>query len=420
MQPGGEGEHPPRSNGDGWINGLLTGAERFLNAVLGSDTPSSSSSSTSGSVSSEEKGVDASLAISTTRNGDLNQMERDPKMVDCLDEDLAVVSEINSKQAIEQLLMEETFSREECNNLVDLIQSRVIDSDEQPITCEKDKTPPLNLGSSLLSPKFLSLGSSPYHTRNLEYTAINEAKKWLDAEKSPEGGPCMLNTNQLEFDPETGSSPVELAKAYMNSLPQKNCAKVFKRGCESPAFGLPPEKRVKLMVIAGSLDIPKFKQLDVNSSVQSSYQAQASIGVNDTPILTAIPLDPVDLHVSKSYKTYDCSSKVPHKTDQLGNAWVPYATCAMDVPENRPGGCDPPIKMCAASKLIINEGDIMAPNTSLGTRGGRARRGRRKSGTGNGVARNSCCGITNENGTKESQQKSPTPRPRRGRRAKLS
>lgn len=87
--------------------------------------------------------------------------------------------------------------REECNNLVDLIQSRVIDSDEQPISCEKDKTPPPNLGSSFLSPKFLSLGSSPYHTRNLEYTAINEAKKWLDAEKSPEGGPRMLNTNQL-------------------------------------------------------------------------------------------------------------------------------------------------------------------------------------------------------------------------------
>lgn len=62
MKPGGgEGEHPPRiSNGDGWINGLLTGAERFLNAVLGSDTPPSSSSSssspTSDSASSEERG----------------------------------------------------------------------------------------------------------------------------------------------------------------------------------------------------------------------------------------------------------------------------------------------------------------------------------------------------------------------------
>lgn len=59
-------------------------------------------------------------------------------------------------------------------------------------------------------------------------------------------------------------------------------------------------------------------------------------------------------------------------------------------------------------------------STSQGTRGGRARRGRRKSEAGSGVARNSCCGIANENGTKESQQKSPTPRPRRGRRAKLS
>lgn len=38
-------------------------------------------------------------------------MEKDLKMVDSLDQDLAVVSEINSKQAIEQLLMEETFSR---------------------------------------------------------------------------------------------------------------------------------------------------------------------------------------------------------------------------------------------------------------------------------------------------------------------
>jgi hypothetical protein len=38
-------------------------------------------------------------------------MERDLKMVDCLDQDLDVVFEIDSKQAIEQLLMEETFSR---------------------------------------------------------------------------------------------------------------------------------------------------------------------------------------------------------------------------------------------------------------------------------------------------------------------
>jgi hypothetical protein len=38
-------------------------------------------------------------------------MERDLKLVDCLDQDLDVVSEIDSKQAIKQLLMEETFSR---------------------------------------------------------------------------------------------------------------------------------------------------------------------------------------------------------------------------------------------------------------------------------------------------------------------
>jgi hypothetical protein len=56
MKPGGEEKCAPSSNGDGWINGLLNGAERFLNVVLGSDTPSSSSSSTSNSASLEKKG----------------------------------------------------------------------------------------------------------------------------------------------------------------------------------------------------------------------------------------------------------------------------------------------------------------------------------------------------------------------------
>lgn len=65
MHPGGEGEHPPRGNGDGWIHGLLTGAERFLNTVLGSDTPSSASSSTSDSLSSEENG-NVSIPFSVT------------------------------------------------------------------------------------------------------------------------------------------------------------------------------------------------------------------------------------------------------------------------------------------------------------------------------------------------------------------
>jgi hypothetical protein len=66
--------------------------------------------------------------------------------------------------------------REECNNLVDLIQSRVVCSDEQPISSEKDQTPPQKSESSLLSPKFLTL-SSPNHIQNLEYMIINETKK---------------------------------------------------------------------------------------------------------------------------------------------------------------------------------------------------------------------------------------------------
>lgn len=34
-----------------------------------------------------------------------------------------------------------------------------------------------------------------------------------------------------------------------------------------------------MVIAAGSLDIPKFKQLDVNSSVQSPYQAQGRINL---------------------------------------------------------------------------------------------------------------------------------------------
>ncbi|KAJ4758177.1 flocculation protein [Rhynchospora pubera] len=416
MQPGGDGAHPPSNNGDGWIHGFLIGAERILNAVLGTDEPSSSSSSTSSFLSDEAKDENASQAISTARNDNVNQ-EKDSKPVGCLDPAFAVGSEIDSKKAIEQLLMEETFSREECNNLVDIIQSRVLDSDEQSISWEKFKTSPRKLGSSFLSPKFLSLGSSPYCNRDLEFTAVNEAKRWIDSKKNPDSGPCTLNTNLLEFDPQTGFSPVEVAKSYMHSLPQKDSARVLKRGCDSSASGEPPErtKRVKLALIEGTLDTPKFNELDVNSTVQSPCQTQASTGVNDTPILTAIPLDPSGLHVTNSCQTYGCR----HNTDQLCNALVPYVTCAMDPSGSQLEGWVQPTETCSVPKVIMREDIITKPNTSRGTRGGRGRRGRGQSGAGNGVARNSSSGKTNDDGAKQSQKKNPTPRPRRGRGAKL-
>ncbi|VAI92741.1 unnamed protein product [Triticum turgidum subsp. durum] len=63
-----------------------------------------------------------------SKNNQLNQSE-ETDLKDYTQGSLAIVSEIEPKDAIMQLLMQETYSRSECSTLIKIIQERVVDPD---------------------------------------------------------------------------------------------------------------------------------------------------------------------------------------------------------------------------------------------------------------------------------------------------
>jgi hypothetical protein len=92
----------------------------------------------------------------------LNKSENEAIMKDYSEASLAIISEIEPKDAIMQLLKQETYSRSECNALVKIIQERVVDSNLNgvdagglalPINWKTGRQ--ANIGYSSLSPKGL-------------------------------------------------------------------------------------------------------------------------------------------------------------------------------------------------------------------------------------------------------------------------
>ncbi|WVZ79124.1 hypothetical protein U9M48_026738 [Paspalum notatum var. saurae] len=141
---------PPR----GWLAGLVSGAGRILSAVLGPEPSTSGSGSIASASASASDGGSPSASCSlasyrppgphgegyndTTDNGDsplfpmtndqLHQVENETVLKDYAGS-LAIISEIEPKDAIMQLLMQETYSRSECSKFIKIIQERVLDSD---------------------------------------------------------------------------------------------------------------------------------------------------------------------------------------------------------------------------------------------------------------------------------------------------
>ncbi|KAA3489821.1 protein KAKU4-like [Gossypium australe] len=114
------------------------------------------------------------------------------------------------KRLIEQLLMQESFSRQECDKLTDIIKSRVMDS---PSTSglgfgRLNEMPDRTVGSDVEIHDFCS-------------TAVLEAKKLLEMKKSEmHHGTSALNYVTLKHDVEgEEGSPVGMAKSYMRTCP---------------------------------------------------------------------------------------------------------------------------------------------------------------------------------------------------------
>ncbi|KAE9603744.1 hypothetical protein Lal_00002057 [Lupinus albus] len=176
---------------------VASGAGKILSTVLDLDSsPTSSSSVTSSPYSSDT---------------DSNHAEEE---VDTFDDENGAGNNKN-KHFIEQLVMQETFSREECDRLIKKIRSRVVDSPANDGDGDKrlGDMPNRILDSDIASPDLCS-------------AAVMEAKKWLQEKKSGLDpnfdlgyGSRSLNLATLPQAPKDEGSPVDLAKSYMLTLP---------------------------------------------------------------------------------------------------------------------------------------------------------------------------------------------------------
>ncbi|KAM0871099.1 hypothetical protein ACQ4PT_039600 [Festuca glaucescens] len=182
---------PPPPPPSGWLAGLVSGAGRLLASVLGPDSSPTCSGSTAsgGSASSSPSslrharardggtGLDDSTRFAS-KNNQLNQSEG------YTGASLALISDIEPKDVIMQLLMQETYSRSECTTLIKIIQERVVDPDSAgiidgyiplPISWKAEKQP--TLGYSSFSPNVSSPSAStfPIHRHGFDSNAAADA-----------------------------------------------------------------------------------------------------------------------------------------------------------------------------------------------------------------------------------------------------
>ncbi|XP_068651846.1 uncharacterized protein [Aristolochia californica] len=260
----------PDSPNRGWLftaaRSVTSTAGKLLSVFL-SENSSSSSRSSGTSSSSDGNGenyecedVNCLCCVCSKMTVDLNTNGNLPVATMNPDKELQSITQDRSrtKLAIEFLLLQETYTREECIKLTKIIQSRVVDGPSNgPITKEgKDAvlkglysqsvgnaTPPsetwVPLSQMRKSPhvfpysanrrSIFSPKSSVFRacSPDVQKTAIMEAKKWLQEKKSEmssksdlDHGPCNLNTDMLSYgNGGDMSSPVDLAKSYMQRPP---------------------------------------------------------------------------------------------------------------------------------------------------------------------------------------------------------
>ncbi|KAL4570280.1 hypothetical protein LXL04_025932 [Taraxacum kok-saghyz] len=193
---------PPllQSESPSWLGGLAMpakfvagGASKFLSSIWNpkSWATASYSSSDSDSEPEDDSGDDENPPDTST---ELNQKENSSQKAEIL-------------HLVEQLLMLERYSREECDKLIDIINSRVLDYFIRDAA---------NAGPSIIHSK----------TNNNETEAIMEARKWVAENKVTSGkkpdldnGLYALKYIMTPQGTEEEGSPVEVAKSYMKTRP---------------------------------------------------------------------------------------------------------------------------------------------------------------------------------------------------------
>ncbi|CAN6200907.1 unnamed protein product [Urochloa humidicola] len=270
---------PPR----GWLSGLVSGAGRILAAVLGPETESSASASGSGSIASDAASDGGSPSASCSpascrlpaprgeghnggadngnsplfpvRNDQFNQGEKETVLKDYAGS-LAIISEIEPKDAIMQLLMQETYSRSECSKFIKIIQERVLDSDSGDMDAG---------GFALTS------------ARTAGRQAIDGYSSFSPNELSP--ATSSLQMHRCDNSTAVGTIP-KLTHTDQNPFIQnaKNIHPVLKRNYSVREDDHEEIRRVRPKINGNSFNMSKFKQVDIirSHSAANSREELAS------------------------------------------------------------------------------------------------------------------------------------------------
>ncbi|XP_068312633.1 protein KAKU4-like isoform X3 [Pyrus communis] len=178
---------------------IASGAGKIISSVFGPD--SSSSSSSSSEDGTDDEADDDNEDISTQEDDGLNKRNGTSEEIKFLEkEPPATLGKSNNKHVIEQLLMQETFSREECDRLIKIIKSRVVGftNAEGAENTRPDVESPVMEAKKWLSEKRLGSTSKP---------VLDHGTHTLSALMFPQGGE------------DEGGSPVDVAKVYMRARP---------------------------------------------------------------------------------------------------------------------------------------------------------------------------------------------------------
>lgn len=210
----------PEPENPNWLSRLIysptrtiaTGAGKLLTNVFFPESSESESESSSASSSADDSSSEHNIEnddsdISTRRTNKLIQKkDGSSEMIKHFrKEPQTAVGKSETKCVIEQLLMQETFSREECDRLIMIVKSRVVDC---PTTEHAED------------------GGPDIDTPHLCSTAVMEAKKWLKEKKLTNSkleldhGTCTSNSLMplLVTEDQVGS-PADMAKSYMRARP---------------------------------------------------------------------------------------------------------------------------------------------------------------------------------------------------------
>ncbi|KAM7265595.1 hypothetical protein ACFE04_003278 [Oxalis oulophora] len=207
---------PLQQQNPNWISRLIlsptrmvvSGTGKILSTVFGADSDDDDSS-----VSDSSSNDEVDDEIDTYIDGDDNSFQEDGEEEK---NEATIIWRSQTKSNIEQLIRQETFSREEGDWLITTIKSRVVD-------------PSITVGTEdqgLIETPSRAAGNDGA-IADLRSTAIMEARKWLEDKKLGSNSTSKLNfgtsSRSREIMPyvtesELGS-PVDVAKSYMQTRP---------------------------------------------------------------------------------------------------------------------------------------------------------------------------------------------------------